>query len=92
MKKRKLFNKILQGSKNIHFHDFVNFIEGFGFNLIRTKGSHHIYGHDEINELIKLETLSDVEIAKALWIETAKKEGKPIPSPKYTPVIYQLAG
>jgi len=39
-----------------------------------------------------MEALLEVEIAKALWIETAKKEGKPIPAPKYTPVIYQLAG
>jgi predicted RNase H-like HicB family nuclease len=39
-----------------------------------------------------MEALSQVEIAKALWIETANKVGKPIPSPKYTPIIYQLAG
>jgi predicted RNA binding protein YcfA (HicA-like mRNA interferase family) len=57
MKKRKLLNKILQSSKNIHFHDFVNLIEGFGFKLLRTKGSHHIYGHDEINELINLQNV-----------------------------------
>jgi predicted RNase H-like HicB family nuclease len=39
-----------------------------------------------------MEALSEVEIAKALWIETANQEGKPIPTPKYTPIIYQLAG
>jgi predicted RNase H-like HicB family nuclease len=38
-----------------------------------------------------MEALSELEIAKALWIETANQEGKPIPAPKYTPIIYQLA-
>jgi predicted RNase H-like HicB family nuclease len=38
------------------------------------------------------EALKELEIAKALWIEAAKQEGKPVPTPKYTPIIYQLAG
>ena len=29
--------------------------------------------------------------AKAAWLETAKAEGKPIPTPKYRPAIYQIA-
>ncbi len=37
------------------------------------------------------EALAEVEIAKSLWIEAARAEGKPVPSPKYRPVIYQLA-
>jgi len=35
------------------------------------------------------EALHEVQKAKSLWIEAAKSEGKPIPSPKYRPVIYQ---
>jgi predicted RNase H-like HicB family nuclease len=35
------------------------------------------------------EALHEVQKAKSLWIEAAKLEGKPIPSPKYRPVIYQ---
>ncbi len=35
------------------------------------------------------EALKQVEIAKKLWLETAKAEGKPIPEPTYRPVIYQ---
>ncbi|MDY7031011.1 MAG: type II toxin-antitoxin system HicB family antitoxin [Thermodesulfobacteriota bacterium] len=35
------------------------------------------------------EALHEVQKAKELWIETAKLEGKPIPTPKYRPVIYQ---
>ena len=36
------------------------------------------------------EALAQVEIAKAAWLETARAEGKPIPQPRYRPVIYQL--
>ncbi len=37
------------------------------------------------------EALAQVLVAKASWLEAAKAEGKPIPPPKYRPVIYQLA-
>jgi len=35
------------------------------------------------------EALHEVQRAKELWMEAARAEGKPIPSPKYRPVIYQ---
>ncbi len=35
------------------------------------------------------EALQEVQKAKSLWIEVANAEGKPIPPPKYRPVIYQ---
>ncbi len=34
------------------------------------------------------QALAEVEKAKKAWIETAKKENKPIPSPRYKPLIY----
>jgi predicted RNase H-like HicB family nuclease len=37
------------------------------------------------------EALAEVERAKAAWFETARAEGKPIPRPRYKPVIYQVA-
>src|SRR5205085_9245629 len=37
------------------------------------------------------EALNQVQIAKALWLEAARAEGKVIPEPKYRPIIYQLA-
>ncbi len=36
------------------------------------------------------EALAQVEIAKAAWLEAARAEGKPIPRPRYRPVIYQV--
>lgn len=35
------------------------------------------------------EALNEVETAKRAWLETALAEGKPVPEPKYRPVIYQ---
>ena len=37
------------------------------------------------------ESLRQVEIAKEAWLEAARAEGKPIPEPRYRPVIYQVA-
>jgi predicted RNase H-like HicB family nuclease len=37
------------------------------------------------------EAVREVQKAKAAWLRVAKDRGKPIPKPKYRPVIYQLA-
>jgi predicted RNase H-like HicB family nuclease len=37
------------------------------------------------------EALREVQIAKEAWLEAARAEGKPIPLPRYKPVIYQIA-
>jgi predicted RNase H-like HicB family nuclease len=36
-----------------------------------------------------LDALKQVEIAKNAWLKAARAEGKPIPKPRYRPVIYQ---
>jgi predicted RNase H-like HicB family nuclease len=36
------------------------------------------------------EALQQVLIAKATWLEAARAAGKPIPRPRYRPVIYQM--
>jgi predicted RNase H-like HicB family nuclease len=37
------------------------------------------------------EALKEVQRAKAAWLKAARKEGEPIPRPKYRPAIYQGA-
>jgi len=39
-KLKKILVKVLSGSKNIAFADFVLLVEGFGFRLSRISGSH----------------------------------------------------
>ena len=36
------------------------------------------------------DALREIQEAKELWIEAAQAEGKPIPQPKYRPLIYQV--
>jgi predicted RNA binding protein YcfA (HicA-like mRNA interferase family) len=55
MNKRKLLKKILAGSKNIRFDDFVALVEAFGFRQARTNGSHHIFEHPNLPELVNLQ-------------------------------------
>jgi predicted RNase H-like HicB family nuclease len=35
------------------------------------------------------QALAEVKKAKKAWLDAARKNGKPIPKPKYKPVIYQ---
>ena len=36
------------------------------------------------------EAPDQVEVAKRAWLGAARAEGKPIPQPRYRPVIYEL--
>jgi predicted RNase H-like HicB family nuclease len=36
------------------------------------------------------EALEQALVAKRAWLDAANAAGKPIPSPRYRPVIYQL--
>ena len=36
--------------------------------------------------------LAELELAKKAWLEAAAQAGKPIPPPRYRPVIYQVSG
>ena len=55
MNKSKLLQKLLSGSKNIRFSEAVADAEMFGFRLQRINGSHHIFAHPEVSELVNLQ-------------------------------------
>jgi predicted RNA binding protein YcfA (HicA-like mRNA interferase family) len=55
MNKAKLLQKVLSGSRNVRFGDMIALVNAFGFRLSRTKGSHHIFSHPGIPELINLQ-------------------------------------
>lgn len=46
---------MLAGSKNISFGEMVGLVEAFEFRLSRITGSHHIFVHNEIPELVNLQ-------------------------------------
>jgi len=55
MNKQKLLRKALSTPNNLRFGEMVNLAEAFGFRLSRTSGSHHIFSHSAIRELVNLQ-------------------------------------
>ncbi len=55
---RKLLERLSKGHlHNVPFQDFVKLLEAFGFKLLRTVGSHHIFSHHKTPELINLQNV-----------------------------------
>jgi len=57
MDKRKLLKRLLSGSKNIRFSEATVVAEAFAFKLDRISGSHHIYIHQDVPELLNLQNV-----------------------------------
>lgn len=57
MKKQKLLQKLLSDKRNIRFFEAVALAEAFGFQLDRINGSHHIFIHTDIPELMNLQNV-----------------------------------
>ncbi|MBI5814771.1 MAG: type II toxin-antitoxin system HicA family toxin [Nitrospinae bacterium] len=55
MTKRKLLLKILNNQRNVRFKELSQLAMAFGFILVRIKGSHHIFAHPAVNELVNLQ-------------------------------------
>jgi hypothetical protein len=58
MKKRKILEKVLAGSKNVRFNEMTMLVEAFGFRLSRVGGSHHIFIHPEVREMVNLQEVN----------------------------------
>lgn len=54
MNKRKLLQKALSSPANLRFGDMVALAQAFGFRQSRVSGSHHIYVHPHVDELVNL--------------------------------------
>lgn len=56
MNRKKLLKRFNNSNfNNVSFSDFVSLVEDHGFTLSRMKGSHHIYSHKKINELVNIQ-------------------------------------
>ncbi|MGB2754993.1 MAG: type II toxin-antitoxin system HicA family toxin [Phycisphaerae bacterium] len=56
MNRKRLLKRVASGAlQNVGFQDMANLVEGFGFVLRRTRGSHRIYSHPDIPELVNLQ-------------------------------------
>ena len=54
MNKRKLLTRVANNPRAARFGDVVILLEAFGFHLSRVKGSHHIFVHPNVPELVDL--------------------------------------
>jgi len=45
MTARKIYERLLNNTRNIRFADFCKVVEAFGYRWDRTNGSHHIHAH-----------------------------------------------
>jgi predicted RNA binding protein YcfA (HicA-like mRNA interferase family) len=57
MKARKIYEKILAGSRNVRFEDFCKVAEAFGYRRDRIRGSHHIYEHPQATRPLNLQNV-----------------------------------
>ncbi len=57
MKPRKVLEEMLGGSRNVRFSDMRGLVEAFGFTLKRVRGSHHIFIHPDVPELVNLQEI-----------------------------------
>ena len=59
MKAAKIWQALLEGSRNVRFDDLIRLAEAFGFELKRATGSHHILAHPAMAELLNLQPAPD---------------------------------
>jgi len=53
---RRLLARLARGDvANVSFSDMSRLVETFGFELRRTSGSHHVFVHPEVRELVNLQ-------------------------------------
>ena len=56
MNRRQLLKRLARGAlANVSFADMRDLVEGFGFRLSRVTGSHHIFVHRDVPELVNLQ-------------------------------------
>jgi len=57
MNKQKLLIKALRSPNNFSFAEMITLVEAFGFRLSRTNGSHHIFAHPKLQDLVNLQNV-----------------------------------
>jgi len=57
--KKKLLGIVINNPKNVDFRDFVLLVEMFGFRHYRTRGSHMIFKHPRVVEILNTQPRKD---------------------------------
>lgn len=55
----RLLRRLQRGSvRNVRFEDMVKLLQAFGFERRRTSGSHQIFAHRDVAELVNLQNVA----------------------------------
>jgi predicted RNA binding protein YcfA (HicA-like mRNA interferase family) len=54
----KLLKKALSSPSNLRFEEICALAKGLGFHLSRINGSHHIFAHPAVRELLNLQNVA----------------------------------
>ena len=58
MNRRRLLRRLYSGAvNNVSFSDFTDLVRGYGFELDRINGSHHIFMHPGIPDILDLQPI-----------------------------------
>lgn len=57
--RQKLLERLLAGSYNLSFREFLWLLAGFGFIADRVRGSHHVFIHPTTRELLSVQPRKD---------------------------------
>ena len=58
-KKEKLYARIRNSQKNVRFADFQSLLEYFGFELVRSRGSHQLYQRPDVDDVMNIQPMKD---------------------------------
>jgi predicted RNA binding protein YcfA (HicA-like mRNA interferase family) len=56
--RQKFLQKVLNNPKNVRFLEVKSIVEAFGFKLSRISGSHHIFTHSNLSEIVNLQNVN----------------------------------
>jgi predicted RNA binding protein YcfA (HicA-like mRNA interferase family) len=56
--RQKILQKVLNNPKNVRFLEVKSIVEAFGFKLSRISGSHHIFTHSNLSEIVNLQNVN----------------------------------
>jgi hypothetical protein len=59
MNRKKLLARLSRGQLcNVAFSDIVDLVRGFGFEIVRIRGSHHIFHRPGVSEMLNLQEVN----------------------------------
>jgi predicted RNA binding protein YcfA (HicA-like mRNA interferase family) len=67
MNPQNLLKKALSGSRNLNIREILPTAEAFGFQQSRVSGSHHIFVHPGVEELVNLQDENGKAKPSQVW-------------------------